>query len=128
VSTGAANTGATVNQDSVDGKLTFDPTKLRAALDSDPLSVRKLLGGVSGVGGFPQAFETVLDPLEGVGGILDQRVQESGKELSRIKDQLGDFDDRMTAKQDYYQKQFTALETAMQQSQTVGNSLASFLS
>ncbi len=36
VSTGAANTGSTINQDSVDGLLTIDETKLRASLDANP--------------------------------------------------------------------------------------------
>jgi flagellar capping protein FliD len=43
-----------------------------------------------------------------------------------MKTRLDDFDTRMTAKQARYQKQFTALEAAMQASQTQSNSLASY--
>jgi flagellar hook-associated protein 2 len=127
VSTGTANGGTAVNQDAVDGKLTLDETKLRAALDSNPLGVRKLLGGQSGVTGFAQSFGGVLAPFQGSGGILDQRVSEVGRDLTRIKDKLDTFDARLDAKQARFQKQFTALEKAMQHSQTVGNSLAGYI-
>ncbi|HMJ37909.1 MAG TPA: flagellar filament capping protein FliD [Baekduia sp.] len=128
ISTGAANTGTTVNQDAVDGKLTLDTAKLSAALDSNPLGVRKLLGGLSGTDGFSQAFSAVIAPLQGTGGILDSRITAATKDLSDIKDRLDTFDARMDTKQAMYQKQFTALETALQKSQTVGTSLASYIS
>jgi flagellar hook-associated protein 2 len=128
VSTGAANTGSTINQDAVDGKLTLDETKLRSALDTNPLGVRQLLGGQSGVTGFSQTFSGVLAPFQGVDGVLSQRITTVGQDLTRIKDKLTDFDARMDAKEAFYQKQFTALTTALQQSQTVGNSLSSYIS
>jgi flagellar hook-associated protein 2 len=127
VSTGAANTGATINGDAVAGLLTVDETKLRSALDSNPLGVRKLLGGTPNVTGFAQSFGAVVAPFQGTGGVLDQRVTEVGKDLTRIKDKLDAFDARMDTRQAYYQKQFTALEQALQKSQTVGNSLASYV-
>jgi flagellar hook-associated protein 2 len=127
VSTGAANTGTTINQDSVDGKLTLDTSKLSAALDANPLGVRTLLGGTAGTDGFSQAFAASVNPFEGTGGIIQQRIDSASSDLTRIKDSLDEFDERMNAKQDYYQKQFTALETALQQSQSVGSSLASYL-
>jgi flagellar hook-associated protein 2 len=128
ISTGAATTGNTVNQDAVDGKLTLDTTKLSAALDSDPLGVRKLLGGLSGTDGFSQAMAAAIAPLQGTGGILDQRVSAATSQLSDIASRLTTFDARMDSKQAAYQKKFTALETALQKSQTVGNSLASYIS
>lgn len=127
VSTGAANTGASINQDSVDGKLTFDTGKLTDALTSDPLSVQKLLGGLSGTDGFAQAFDGVIDPYQGTGGIFDQRITSAGQELTTIQSQLDAFDQRMSAKQDFLQKQFTALETALSQSQSTQSSLVSSL-
>jgi flagellar hook-associated protein 2 len=127
VSTGAATTATGVNADAVAGKLTVDTAKLTAALDSNPLGVRKLLGGQANVDGFAQAFGAVLKPFQGVDGILAQRVTSAGSDLTRISTRLTQFDDRMDAKQTYYQRQFTALEKALQQSQSVGNSLASYL-
>jgi flagellar capping protein FliD len=63
----------------------------------------------------------------GTDGVLAQRISSAGADLTRIKDKLDQFDARMDLKQAFYQKQFTALETALQQSQSVGNSLASYL-
>jgi flagellar hook-associated protein 2 len=127
VSTGAANSGSAVNRDSVDGKLTLDKDKLTAALTSNPLGVRKLLGGLSGTGGFSQAFATAIAPLQGTGGIFDTRIGSATKELDDIKGKLTTFDARMDAKEAVYQKKFTALETALQKSQSVGNSLAGYI-
>ena len=128
ISTGAANTGTTVNQDAVDGKLVLDTDKLNAALDANPLGVRKLLGGLSGTGGFAQSFAALLAPLQGTGGIFDSRVAAATKDLSDIQAKLTTFDARMDAKEDAYNKKFSALETALQKSQSVGNSLSSYLS
>ncbi|MCW3021642.1 MAG: hypothetical protein JWR30_964 [Conexibacter sp.] len=127
ISTGAANTGAAVNQDAVDGKLVLDTTKLNAALDANPLGVRKLLGGLSGTDGFAQSFGALLAPLQGTGGIFDARVTAATKDLSDIADKLTTFDARMDAKENTYNKKFTALEQAMQKSQAVGSSLTSYL-
>jgi flagellar hook-associated protein 2 len=127
ISTGAANTGAAVNQDAVDGKLVLDTTKLNAALDANPLGVRKLLGGLSGTDGFAQSFGALLAPLQGTGGIFDARVTAATKDLSDIADKLTTFDARMDAKENAYNKKFTALEQAMQKSQAVGSSLTSYL-
>jgi flagellar hook-associated protein 2 len=127
VSTGAANTGTSVNQDSVDGKLSFDKDKLAAALSSNPLGVRKLLGGLGATSGFSQAFATAIAPLQGTGGVFDTRVGSATTQLADIKDRLATFDSRMDAKEAAYQRQFTALETALQKSQSVGSSLAGYL-
>jgi flagellar hook-associated protein 2 len=127
ITTGAATTGTGVNTDAVAGKLTVDTAKLTAALDKDPLAVRKLLGGQADVEGFAQAFGAVLAPFQGPDGLLAQRVTSAGADLTRISAKLTQFDDRMDAKQAYYQRQFTALETALSQSQSVGSSLASYL-
>jgi flagellar hook-associated protein 2 len=126
VSTGAAS--ATINQDSLDGKLTFDETKLRAALDADPQSVRKLLGGATGTDGFAQSFSKILSNYQGSGGLIQARIASATSDLSDLATKLTSFDARMDAKQALLQKQFTAMETALQSSQSSGSSLASFIS
>ncbi|QEC46830.1 hypothetical protein FSW04_04000 [Baekduia soli] len=128
ITTGAANTGATINDDSVAGKLTLDTTKLNAALDANPLGVRSLLGGTTNVDGFSQAFNTFLAPFAGTSGLIAQRVSSSTSELTDIKSRLDAFDTRISARQDFLQKQFTNLETVLQQSQSVNSSLAGYLS
>jgi flagellar hook-associated protein 2 len=126
VSTGAANTGSAINQDSVDGKLTFDTVKFKAALDANPNGVRQLLGGQTGVTGFAQTFGGVLSPFQGTGGVLDSRLTSVTSDLTRIADKLDKFDARMDVKQSQYQKRFTALETALSNAQAAGSKLSSY--
>jgi flagellar hook-associated protein 2 len=127
ISTGAANTGSAINQDSVDGKLTIDKDKLTAALENNPLGVRTLLGGTASTNGFAQAFSATIAPFQGPGGMIDSRITSASTDLSDIAQKLTDFDARMDMKQDQYQKQFTALETAMQASQTSGTALTNYV-
>jgi flagellar hook-associated protein 2 len=128
VSTGAANSGSTINQDAVDGLLTVDETKLRASLDADPNGVRALLGGVSGTSGFAQAFGSALSSYQGGAGLIQSRILSATTDLTDLASKLITFDARMDAKQDLLQKQFTAMETAIQASQSVGSSLAGLIS
>jgi flagellar hook-associated protein 2 len=116
VSTGTAS--STINADSVAGKLTFDSTKLTAALATDPLAVRKLLGGITGTDGFAQRLEGIVDPVAGTNGTLSQRISSEDSTLSRIASDLLAFDARMTRKQDALNKQWSALETALQKAQS----------
>ncbi|HET6508852.1 MAG TPA: flagellar filament capping protein FliD [Baekduia sp.] len=125
VTTGAAS--ATLNQDSLDGKLTLDEDKLRAALDADPQSVRTLLGGTSGTNGFSQAFASILSNYQGSNGLIQARIASATTDLTDLKTKLTNFDARMDAKQALLQKQFTAMETALQSSNSAGSSLASYL-
>jgi flagellar hook-associated protein 2 len=122
ISTGPAS--ATVNADSVAGKLTFDDTKLQAALDSDPLAVRRLLGGIAGTPGIAQRFEGILDPVAGTGGTLDSRISSQDSVLSSIANDLTDFDARLARKEDALNRQYTALETALAQAQSRQQDLA----
>jgi flagellar hook-associated protein 2 len=127
ISTGAANKGATLNQDAIDGLLTVDETKLRTALDADPNGVRALLGGVSGTNGFAQKFQTVLSSYQGPAGLLQSRILSATTDLSDLTKKLSRFDDRMDAKQDRLQKQFTAMEAALSASQSAGSNLSSLI-
>jgi flagellar hook-associated protein 2 len=126
VSTGAAS--ATLNQDSLDGKLTLDETKLRSALDADPNAVRTLLGGATGTNGFAQGFSKILSSYQGSGGLIQARITSATSELSDLASKLTTFDARMDAKQALLQKQFTAMETALSQSNAAGSRLSSFTS
>jgi flagellar hook-associated protein 2 len=128
VSTGAANTGSSINQDAVDGLLTVDETKLRASLDANPNGVRALLGGVSGTTGFGQTFAGVLANYQGSAGLVQSRILSATTDLTDLATKLTNFDARMDAKQDLLQRQFTAMETAMNASQSAGSSLAGLIS
>jgi flagellar hook-associated protein 2 len=128
ISTGATTGGATFNPDAVAGKLTLDKTVLSAALDKDPSSVQRLLGGASSsTSGLSQAVSAALDPYTQTDGIIDQRVTSSDNEQRDITQQLADFDARIALRQTFLQNQFTALETALQSLQAQSTSLASSL-
>ncbi len=122
VSTGASS--GTVNKDSVAGKLTFDTEKFSAALDSDPLAVRRLLGGIAGTNGVSQRFETLLEPVAGTAGVLASRITSEDTTLKRLANDLIRFDERLSRKQDAITKQWTALETAMARAQSRAGDLA----
>ncbi|MCW2985995.1 MAG: hypothetical protein JWR63_3565 [Conexibacter sp.] len=125
VSTGAAN--ATLNQDSLDGKLTLDEDKLRATLDSNPDGVRALLGGLTGTNGFAQGFGAILTNYQGSSGLIQSRITSATSDLTDLASKLTTFDARMDSKEARLQKQFTALETALSQSNAAGTSLAGLL-
>jgi flagellar hook-associated protein 2 len=126
ISTGAAS--ATINQDSLDGKLTLDEAKLRSALDTKPNSVRELLGGVSGTPGFSQAFGAILSTYQGSGGLVQSRIRSAGSDLTDLATKLTSFDARMDARQAMLQKQFTAMEQALASSNAASSKLASYFS
>jgi flagellar hook-associated protein 2 len=128
ISTGAPNSGSSINQDSVDGLLTVDETKLRTALDTNPNGVRALLGGVSGTNGFGQAFGSILSNYQGGAGLIQSRILSASSDLTDLATKLTTFDARMDAKQDLLQKQFTAMEAALSASQSAGSSLAGLIS
>jgi flagellar hook-associated protein 2 len=128
ISTGAANTGTTINQDAVSGKLTFDESTFDAAVAKDPLGVQKLLGGMIGSDGFAQKFENTVGTYSNTGGILSQRLTSVDGDLSDIADSLSRFDDRLASRQTYYEQQFQAMEAALAKSQSLAAQMQSQLS
>lgn len=128
ITTGVSNISGTISQDSLDGKLSLDETKLSTALDSDPLAVRTLLGGTAGTDGFAQGFRSALSNYQGSAGLIQARIASTNTDLSDLATKLTNFDSRMTAKQALLEKQFTAMETAMSQSNSSGSSLSGLIS
>jgi flagellar hook-associated protein 2 len=117
VSTGEAVGSGTLNQDAIDGKLTFDQNKFITALQTDPQSVRKLVGGDSTVSGFAQAIDGLLQPTVGADGTLDQSIASADTDYRDLADQITSMDERLAQKQDQLKKQFADMEAALQQSQ-----------
>lgn len=106
VATGAS-TGARSSTDALAGKLTFDAAKFRETLTKDPSATRGLVKDAG------TAFGEVLQPLSTVGGLLDERIASSDRDLSRIKGSLARLDDRLERKEEGYRAQFTRLEKAL---------------
>ena len=119
VSTGGAF--ATLNQDAIEGKLVFDTAAFSTALASDPTSVKNLLSGTSGFG---QAIDDLLTPTLQAGGTMDSRLASEDTTQKTLNDQIAQMDVLLQNKQDTLQQQFTAMETALQQSQAQGQWLA----
>jgi flagellar hook-associated protein 2 len=126
ISTGKA-TGAAATADSIDGKLTLDEKALSAALDADPAAVQKLLGGMPDTPGFAQAFTAKLTPITQADGLLQARIDAADSSMKMIHDQLDDMDRRLSMREDHLRKQFSALELALQRSQSQSTDLASRL-
>lgn len=127
ISTGATTGSAGTNPDAVKGKLVLDETKLMAALEDDPLAVQTLLGGVTGTNGFSHAFSGVLTPLVSANGTFDQRLQSNTAQIDRIKDSIARMDARLELREERLRKQFTAMELALQRSQSQAVDLSGLL-
>jgi flagellar hook-associated protein 2 len=126
ISTGATTGDATFSKDAVAGKLTVDDTKLTAALTSDPTSVKKLLGGIAGTGGFANDFQSITSPLTQFNGVLETRIQGETDTQDDMTKRIADMEDRLSIKENLLKQQFAAMEAAMSQSQTLqGQMLAS---
>ena len=119
VSTGSAF--GTLNQDAIEGKLVFDSTAFASALASDPTSVKNLLSGTSGFG---QAIDDLLAPTLQAGGTMESRLSSEDAKQKTLNDQIAQMDVLLQKKQDTLKAQFTAMETALQQSQAQGQWLA----
>jgi flagellar hook-associated protein 2 len=123
ISTGTA-TGAAASQDSLAGKLVLDDAKLTAALSSSPLTVRKLLGGTTGVDGIGTKLDSMLDAVVKDGGDFDGRIKSADKEQKRFDDQIAALNKRIEAKTALLRAQFAAMESAISRSQSTQSWLA----
>jgi flagellar hook-associated protein 2 len=122
VSTGSAS--ATISRDALAGKLEIDDTKLSDALANNASAVRDLLAGPSNAGGWTRAFERIVHDADTTGGTLDVQITGADSELKRLQQAMADMDDRLALKETSLRAQFTAMETALQQSKTQGDWLS----
>jgi flagellar hook-associated protein 2 len=125
ISTGAAS--SSINTDSVAGKLTFDADTFNAAMDADPTSAQKLLGGQLGSDGFAQSFSALLTPLVQSSGIFDQRIESANSDASDLDEQMATLNARLDDRTAALRKQFTAMETAISNNNSQLSSLLSAL-
>lgn len=124
ITTGESTGSGATNADAVKGKLVLDETKLMEALEKDPLAVQKLLGGVTGTDGFAQKLGKVVNPLVGTNGTFDQRIEANTRSLTNIKDAITRMDQRLELREERLRKQFTAMELALQRSQSQATDLS----
>ena len=115
ISTGDAS--STISNDALEGKLTIDTAKLDDALANDPQGVRNLLAGPSNVGGWERSFESIVHNADTTGGPLDAAINSQADQIKQLQSDIADWDARLALKQQTLQAQFTAMETALSQSQ-----------
>lgn len=99
------------------GKVTLDASALLAALAAKPDEVEKAIrDATTGLG---TKLTAALDPVvKASGGFLTRSTAAADSEFSRIGTQLTDFDRRLSLKEKRLRAQFTALETALNGSQS----------
>jgi flagellar hook-associated protein 2 len=125
ISTGSAVGSATLNQDSIAGKLTFDAVKFSQALATDPVAVRKILGGNTTVtDNFAKKMDDLLAPMVQADGTLDQSIKIQDARKRDLTDQVARMDEMLAKKQELLKQQFAAMEAAMQASQSQGQWLS----
>jgi flagellar hook-associated protein 2 len=122
VSTGAAT--STPDPNAVKGKLSLDTDKLVTALAAGVGTVKGILTsatGAFGTQGVKERLEGLLKPLTAnLTGQLDLRVSSSASQISLIQQQESDWTERLKLKETALRAQFTAMETALAQSQSQG--------
>jgi flagellar hook-associated protein 2 len=116
VSTGSAS--ATISRDALAGKLQIDDDALETALAGNLAGVRDLLAGPANAGGWARAFEQVVHDADTTGGTIDVRISGAEAELKRLQRTMAEMDDRLALKEQGLRAQFSAMETALSQSQT----------
>ncbi len=126
VSTGSAS--ATISRDALAGKLEIDDEKLDAALASNPSGVRDLLQGPANAGGWARSFESIVHAADTTGGLIDIRITGADSELKRLQSSMADMDQRLALKEQTLRAQFTAMESALAQSQAQSSWLSGQLS
>ncbi len=81
LSTGAAVGSGTISQDSLEGKITLDTTKLSSALASNFNGVKALFTNATGSyasEGLSQRMDDLVNPQAGANGVLSGRITSGG--------------------------------------------------
>jgi flagellar hook-associated protein 2 len=113
-----ATTAGTPSPDALAGKLTFDGDKLAAALATSAADVRKLLGATNATTGAVMSdIGAAIEPIgKAATGYLARGAAAADSEASRMRARQEDVDRNLKLKEARLRSQFTALETALNQS------------
>lgn len=107
-----------------DGTLKLDGVKLEKALNADRTSVAKVFGGDNGVAA---RLSNDLTNILKDGGAISARTDSLNADLKKVQTDSDALDARMLVIQQRYTKQFTALDSLLQQLQNTSNYLSSQL-
>ena len=79
--------------------------------------MRDLLAGPANAGGWARAFERIVHGADTTGGTIDVRITGADAELKRLQQSMADMDQRLALSEQTLRAQFTAMESALAQSQ-----------
>ena len=121
----ASSIGITTGVYTENGKLHFDSSKLKTALEEDPDAVKKLFGTASDTDEHSEdgianrlydTLKTAMDQINDKAGVLKGSADTQSpmaKELTDYKKRMTDMTTRLNDLEDRYYKQFTAMEEAL---------------
>jgi flagellar hook-associated protein 2 len=128
LSTGAAVGSGTISQDSLEGKLTLDTTKLQSMLASNFSGVKSLFSnatGSFGSEGLSQRLDDIINPQTSATGALNGRITSEASLIQSYSQHIADIEQRVTLHETALRAQFTAMETAVAQLQSSSSALSS---
>jgi flagellar hook-associated protein 2 len=112
------SSGGTSTQEAKDGKMNLDSAKLTEMLNADWTKVRELFTGKGITKGLSSLMSDWSDTQTGTSGILTGRMKSDDNILKDYDKQITRLNDRMKATEARLRAQFTAMETALNNSQT----------
>lgn len=128
LSTGAAVGSGTISQDSLEGKLTLDTTKLQSVLASNFSGVKSLFTNATGSfssEGLSQRMDAIINPQTSATGALASRITSEASLIQSYSQQIADIEQRVTLHEAALRTQFTAMESAVAQLQSSSSALSS---
>jgi flagellar hook-associated protein 2 len=108
-----------------DGSMTLDSTTLQNALGADFSGVAQVFANNNQ--GFAYRLNALANTYLQTGGVIDTNEQGLNTQISNIKNQESDEQQRLTQIQSNYESQFTALDALMSQLQTTQSYLTQML-
>jgi len=127
LSTGKTVGSGTINQDSIEGLLTLDSDKLSDMLTNRFSDVKKLFTNVTGTyasEGLAQRLDDLITPQVQTGGVLAGRIAGEQSAIDDLKQRQKDIETRVALRETNLRAQFTAMETALAQSQSIQSQLS----
>jgi flagellar hook-associated protein 2 len=104
--------------DALAGKLSFDTEKFASALASNPNAIENLLGG-NGVSGVSQALDAIVEPINAAAsGYIARNQTSASNEAKLMIDRQTAFDRRLAIREERMRQMFSAMESAINASQT----------
>lgn len=120
-------------QSTKEGLLTFDQDKFLTAYTKDPVGVRNLIAPTSVTGGTGSGLIEKLSTLASNAtrtgtGLLTSAIAGRNSSISDLTNRIADWDLKLAARKERYQKYYSALETALGKLQNQSTYVASQLS